>query len=168
MYAVMFNSRWGEVHKIILILKGSDPWEVQNYRPISLLCILSKVLESIIYIKMVDFTRPLISKYQFSFLSNRSCLSQFLSSFSYTVNSIESKKPVMLFFWTLDKPLILSHIQNYSLNCGLMASLVLYGPGFKRTYPIAHTTYLWKDAHPTPSQLNRVFSKAVSSAHYCS
>ena len=44
----------------------------------------------------------------------------------------------MLCSWTLEKPLILSLIQNYSLNCGPMASLVLYGPGSKRTYPIAH------------------------------
>ena len=82
-----------KIHKIVPIPKSSDLSMVQNYRPISLLCILSKILESIIYNKVIDFIHPLISKRQFGFLQNRSCLSQLLSLFSFIVNSIESKKP---------------------------------------------------------------------------
>ena len=44
-----------KVYKIIAIHKGSYPSDVQNRRPISLLCILSKLLESIIYIYQNDW-----------------------------------------------------------------------------------------------------------------
>ena len=40
---------------------------VCNYRPISLLCILSKVLERIVYNNMIDYVRELTTKYQFGF-----------------------------------------------------------------------------------------------------
>ena len=87
-----------KVHKIVPVPKTSDLSRVQNYRPISLLCILSKVLESIVYSKIIDFIRPQISNFQFGFLSNRSCLTQLLSSFSYIFSSIESKHPCDVVF----------------------------------------------------------------------
>ena len=66
-----------KVHKIRPIFKKENPLHVENYRPISLLCILSKVLEKIIYVKIIPFIRPRLSKHQFGFLRNRSCLTQF-------------------------------------------------------------------------------------------
>ena len=64
------------------IYKKGDRTLVENYRPISLLCIISKVFESIIYDKIISFVRPFISTQQFGFLGNRSCLSQLLVYFS--------------------------------------------------------------------------------------
>ena len=82
-----------KVHKIVPIPKCSDISDIKNYRPISLLCIVSKVLEQIIYDKIIDFIHPLLSQHQFGFLKNRSCLTQLLLSFSYIVSSLESKSP---------------------------------------------------------------------------
>ena len=82
-----------KVHKIVPIPKCSDKSDVKHYRPISLLCIVSKVLEQIIYDKIIEFVHPLFSKHQFGFLKNQSCLTQLLSSFSYIVSSLESKAP---------------------------------------------------------------------------
>ena len=48
--------------------------DIANYRPISLLCVLSKVLESLVYDKIIDFLRPKFTSSQFGFLKNRSCL----------------------------------------------------------------------------------------------
>ena len=66
-----------KVHKIWPIFKKENPLYVENYRPISLLCILSKVL-----VKIIPFIRPRLSKNQFGFLRNRSCLTQLLVSFN--------------------------------------------------------------------------------------
>ena len=66
-----------KVHKIIPIPKGFDPSDVRNYRPISLLCIPSKILESLIYNKIIDFICPWISRQEFDFLSKCSCLSSY-------------------------------------------------------------------------------------------
>ena len=42
-------------HSIIPIFKSGDKSQVKNYRPISLLCIVSKVLEHLIYSKVCKF-----------------------------------------------------------------------------------------------------------------
>ena len=39
-----------KIHKIIPVFKSGDPTQVKNYRPISLLCNISKVLKRIIYV----------------------------------------------------------------------------------------------------------------------
>ena len=60
------------------------------YRPISLLCILSKVLESVIYNKIINFVWPKINNNQFGFLRNRSCLTQLLTSYSNVYSALDA------------------------------------------------------------------------------
>ena len=72
----------GRYIKFCPLYTKSDRTQAENYRPISLLCILSKVLESIIYDKIISFVRPFISAQQFGFLRKHSCLSQLLVYFS--------------------------------------------------------------------------------------
>ena len=81
-----------KMHKISPIPKKGDLSNVSNYRPISLLCCLSKVMESIVYEKIFPFIYPQLNKCQFGFLCNRSCLSQLLSSFSLIYNALEQEK----------------------------------------------------------------------------
>ena len=65
-----------KVHKITPVFKSGDKHSVANYRPISLLCSVSKVLEHLIYDKIIDFAQPKISVAQFGFLRDHSCLQQ--------------------------------------------------------------------------------------------
>ena len=76
-----------EIHKTILVPEKGDISNVQNYRPISLLCILSKVLESVVYKKKISFLTPLISCNQFGFLKGHSCFSQLLTFLTDIYNS---------------------------------------------------------------------------------
>ena len=78
-----------KVQKIIPIHKKGDRSIISNYRPISLLCTLSTILESIIYRKIIDFIRPLLSPYQYGFLTNRSCLMNLLISYSNVLESLD-------------------------------------------------------------------------------
>ena len=73
------------------VFKKGDKTNVVNYRPISLLCIISKVLESIVYDKVAPFIRPLLSKQQFGFLKHHSCLTQLLLSFAQITDAVEHK-----------------------------------------------------------------------------
>ena len=86
-----------KTHKICPIPKKGDPTDISNYRPISLLCSLSKVMETIVYTKVIPFIYPQINKNQFGFLENRSCLSQLLSSFSHIYSALTTKLLVTLF-----------------------------------------------------------------------
>ena len=79
-----------KIHLISPIFKSGDKSLASNYRPISLLCSISKVLESIILKKIIDFIRPQLSPRQFGFLSNRSCLHKLLISLSNIISSLDN------------------------------------------------------------------------------
>ena len=68
-------SEW-KLHCIVPIFKSGDRSSVSNYRPISLLCCISKVLERLVYDKTIEFVGHSISKAQFGFLRKHSCLQQ--------------------------------------------------------------------------------------------
>ena len=87
-----------KVQKIRPNFKKEHPLHVENYRPISLLCILSKVLEKIIYVKIIPFIRPRLSKHQLGFLRNRSCLTRLLVSFNEIFTSIEGQAVDTIYF----------------------------------------------------------------------
>lgn len=78
-----------KIHKITPIHKKGNRSLVSNYRPISLLSTVSILLESIIYRKIISFIRPLLSRHQFGFLSNRSCLTNLLATYSDIIKSID-------------------------------------------------------------------------------
>ncbi len=87
-----------KVHKLFPLHKKGSVSEVSNYRPISLLSILHKVLEVIVYSKIIDFIYPKISKTQFGFIRNRSTLQQLLLSYNSVFNSVESKRHTEIVF----------------------------------------------------------------------
>ena len=65
-------------HLITPIYKSGNLSSVTNYRPISILCIISKVLEKIVYDKIISFVSRSISLCQFGFRQNHSPLQQLL------------------------------------------------------------------------------------------
>ncbi len=58
--------------------KSGDKCNITNYRPISLLCSISKVLQRLVYDKIYEFVYNSISTFQFGFLKSHSCLQQLL------------------------------------------------------------------------------------------
>lgn len=81
-----------KLHKICPVPKKGDLHYISNFRPISLLPIISKILESIVYAKIIPFISPKLNNHQFGFLSNRSCLSQLLIFLSQIYKNIENRK----------------------------------------------------------------------------
>ena len=79
------------LHLVTPIHKSGDRTQVNNYRPISLLCTTSKVLERIIYNKTIDFVLHSISNTQFGFLPNRSTLQQLLLFLSQIHSCLTNK-----------------------------------------------------------------------------
>lgn len=92
-----------KIHQITLVLKKGDSSLFTNYRPISLLCILSKVLESVVFSKIIDYIRPQINTNQFGFMSKRSSITQLLKCYSEVVNSIDNKTPIDVLYLDLRK-----------------------------------------------------------------
>ena len=76
-----------KTHMIIPVYKANDKTSVQNYRPISLLCNVSKVLERLIYDKVYSAVPKHISPCQFGFQRNTSTLQQLVLFFHELVIS---------------------------------------------------------------------------------
>ena len=79
-------SQW-RTHWITPIYKSGDKSLVSNYRPISLLCILSKVLERVVYNNILRYLECSFSGHQFGFLQGRSAVQQLL----FTERVLEAK-----------------------------------------------------------------------------
>ena len=73
------------------IPKSGNPLHVENYRPISLLCIVGKVVEKLVYNKIVR-PKPAVKRY--GFLKYMSCLSQLLISFNFIYDHLGKNIPV--------------------------------------------------------------------------
>ena len=76
-----FPLEW-HTHLIKPMFKSGDKHCVRNCRPLSLLCIVSKVLERIVYDNMIDFVRSQVSTCQFGFLKGHSTSYLFSSTLS--------------------------------------------------------------------------------------
>ena len=85
-------------HTVIPIFKSGDRGSVTNYCPISLLCNTSKVLEKLIYDKVIDHLNKFISPAQFGFLKNRSVIQQLLILFNQVINTNHQTDVIYLDF----------------------------------------------------------------------
>ena len=76
-----------KVHKIVPVFKAGDHNSANNYCPISLLSNTSKVLEQIIYNKIINHISRHISSLQFGFSRNCSTLQQMLIFLDHIINN---------------------------------------------------------------------------------
>ena len=90
-------SEW-KTHKIIPVFKSGDKTSVANYQPISLLCVISKVLERLVYDKVINTIAPSITPHQFGFQSNASTQQQLLIYFHQLITSREEIDTIYIDF----------------------------------------------------------------------
>ena len=85
-------SKWKEA-QIVAIHKGGCKEVPLNYRPVSLLCILIKVLEGIIRDRWMAFLeeKEALTTRQFGFRSGRSCITNLLSFYSRVIDIVDRK-----------------------------------------------------------------------------
>ena len=87
-----------KIHKIVPIYKSGDKMSVKNYRPISLLCNVSKVLEGLIYDWVISTVAGSIIPCQFGFQRNTSTQQQLLIYFHQLVTSLAETDTVYIDF----------------------------------------------------------------------
>ena len=125
-------SEW-KTHKIVPVYKKGDRSSVRNYRPISLLCCISKVLESIVFNNLYDFIEPSLSKFQFGFSKNRSTIQQ-LILFNHSLTSTLTKKSqfdVVYFdikkaFDTVDHSILLHKLAKLGISGNALSFITTY------------------------------------------
>ena len=83
------------------IFKSGDKSSVKNYRPISLLCSVSKVLERLVYNKINGTIRDRLTNGQYGFIEGRSSFHQliiFLNKISNALDNIGQVDALYLHF----------------------------------------------------------------------
>jgi len=88
-----------KLHTIVPIFKSGDKSDVKNYRPISLLNNISKVLEKIIYNKTLQVVSHSITPTQFGFSKHKSSLQQLLLYFNELCSSSHQTHSIYLDFF---------------------------------------------------------------------
>ena len=112
-----------KIAKVIPVFKSGKKTDPNNYRPISLLPSISKILEKLIYKRMISFlfSHDLIHPHQYGFLSGRSTEHAMLDIILKIIDAIEHKNFSLGIFLDLSKAFdSISH--NILLN-----KLSLYG-----------------------------------------
>ena len=83
-----FPSYW-KISEVIPIFKDENRAMIEQYRPISLLCNVSKVLEKIIFDELYDIVKIKIDESQHGFRKHRSVITQLLLFLELLYNEID-------------------------------------------------------------------------------
>lgn len=94
-----------KVGKVIPIFKKGDPQHIENYRPITLPCIIGKIVEKAIYNQLLSFLIKynIISKHQNGFFPGRSTETATNSFMDFVYNNIDKGMYVAAVFFDLSK-----------------------------------------------------------------
>ncbi len=92
-----------KIHCIVPVFKSGDKCSVSNYRPISLLSSVSKVLERLVYDKLFSFLSNRISKAQFGFLKSHSCVQQLLCFLCNISSALDARSQVDVIYLDFKK-----------------------------------------------------------------
>ncbi|CAB3981872.1 Hypothetical predicted protein [Paramuricea clavata] len=112
---------------IIPVFKNGDKTHVENYRPISLLCIVSKVLERCVLSKLRDHLLELINTSQHGFIPGRSCTTQLVEVLNSLGSLLDSGKQTDVIFKDMSKAFdkvshaaLIAKLERYNISGSLL------------------------------------------------
>jgi hypothetical protein len=110
------------------VFKKEDPSIESNYRPISLLCVLSKVLERCVFNHCYYHLSPLLYHLQHGFLRGRSTVTQLLEVYHNIIETVASGKELDIIYLDLSKAfdkvphsLLLLKLNSYGISGSLLS-----------------------------------------------
>ena len=95
-------AQWKEGN-VVPVNKKGDKCQVCNYRPISLLCIVSEVMEKCLYNNIIDSIKPLIHPLQHGFMNGESCTTQLLDVYENVGKCLDEGKQMDMIFLDFSK-----------------------------------------------------------------
>ena len=114
-----------KVAKIVPIFKKDNPHLTGNYRPISLLPVISKVFEKVVFSQLYSYfdQNGLLYKSQYGFRKGHSCEFAAMEVTDKIFQSLDKKKlPIALFldfskaFDTINHSILLNKLKHYGIN----------------------------------------------------
>ena len=144
MFNLVYNvgcipSEW-KTSNVVPIHKKDDKSDIKNYRPISLISLVVKVFERIMYEELLNRTENKIDPRQHGFLKNKSCNTNLLSFTNSVALSLHDKVGVNVVYFdfakafvTVSHDLILNKLKNqYNIDGNLLKFFVNYLQGRKQ------------------------------------
>ena len=114
-----------KIAKIIPIYKSNDPTNIGNYRPISVLPLISKLLERIMYNRLISFIdkHQILYKYQFGFRRNHNANQALIILMDKLMSAIDDGKRALGVFLdfkkafdTVDHIILLKKLEYYGIR----------------------------------------------------
>ena len=115
-FAWLKHSRLATCTPCVPIFKHGDPSLVNNYRPISLLSLLSKTLERYVHNHYLAHIAPQLYRMQYCFLKGRSTVTQLLAVYQDIIEGLAEGKETDISIWTLAKLLTKCRTLLLSVN----------------------------------------------------
>jgi hypothetical protein len=117
---------WKRANVVPIFKKGSK-LEVGHYRPVSLLPIISKVLEGCVLNKIIEIIRPQITKLQHGFMKGKSTTSQIITVIANIHKIFDNKDKTDVIYFDLAKAfdsvphnLLLHKLQSFGIHGTLL------------------------------------------------
>lgn len=91
--------------KIIPLYKGGDPLSPDNYRPIAMLSVFAKVIEKVVFKKLMDHVdnNNILSPQQFGFRKDHATIHPMLHFCNHITKALEKKEHSIAIFCDLRK-----------------------------------------------------------------
>lgn len=119
---------WKEAN-VTPVFKDGNAACVENYRPISLLCILSKVLERCIHNHIYDFISSRINKLQHGFQRQKNCTTQLIQVYHNILEALDKRNEIDIIYLDFTKafdkvshPLLLQKLGEF----GFLGRLLMW------------------------------------------
>ena len=118
----IFPGDWKLANIVPIFKKGNRDF-VENYRPIPLLPVISKVLERCVLAGLRDHVSHLISREQHGFLAGRSCVTQLTNVLHYIGGQLDASKQIDVIYLDMSKaldkvdhPKLLKRLHQYGIT----------------------------------------------------
>ena len=124
-----------KIAKVITLFKKGDPEQINNYRPISMLPAISKIIEKVMFIQLFEYfnTNNLLYKSQYGFRPKRSAELAALEIVDKIIYQMDnSEPPISIFldlpkaFDLLDHSILLYKLKYYGINSNSLQLLDNY------------------------------------------
>ena len=135
-----FPECW-KIANVIPLYKKGEASSPNNYRPVSLLSCISKVMERIMFKHMHNFLhdRNLLNKYQSGFQPGDSTVNQLIEIYDHICQGLENKKFVCMVFCDISKAFdrvwhdgLISKTKGYGFKNNISSWLLSYLTGRKQ------------------------------------
>ncbi|CAB4019872.1 Hypothetical predicted protein, partial [Paramuricea clavata] len=142
----VFPDEW-KLANIVPIHKKDNKDHVENYRPISLLSIISKILERCVLIRLRDHLLLMLDRAQHGFIPGKSCVTQLVEVIDYIGSLLDSGKQTDVIYLDMSKAfdkvqhsLILDKLRQYNISGNLLNWFTSYLRGRRQRVTVLGAT----------------------------